>query len=531
MLFNSFEFLFLFLPIIFIGYFTLLKYDKNGLAMLLLFISSIFFYSYANLKYTIVLLFSIVINFFIGKYLSNSSFTPKGKRTLFIGIIFNILLLAYFKYFNFFIDDLNIILKQDFFTSKIALPLGISFFTFQQLSYIIDSYKGETKDYDFISYGVFVTFFAKISAGPIVNHKEMLSQFSADENKKINFDNISRGLFILSIGLVKKIIISNEIALIANSGFDVAQNLNFFEAWITSLSFTFQLYFDFSGYCDMAYGIALLFNIVLPINFKSPYKASSIKDFWNQWHITLGRFLTKYVYIPLGGNRRGKLINYRNLFIVFLISGIWHGAGWNFIIWGSLHGLAVLFNKFWSDNNLKMNKYLGIFITFNFVNIGWIFFRALDLKSAFKVLSGMVNFKSISDLQMIQPKNIKLIILFLSLFIICFVISKLKYNKLYIKFIKIGLFIASSIIAFNLFSISNYYHLSDILINVEYSQDIIYSLMLIAISFIVAFTCKSSMEILDDFKYNNFTLFICIVFFFISIINLNKISVFLYFNF
>ena len=225
----------------------------------------------------------------------------------------------------------------------------------------------------------------------------MLPQFESEENKKINWANMNRGLYIFSIGLAKKVIIADKISFFSNSGFDIIETLNFGQAWLTSLSYTLQLYFDFSGYCDMAIGIGLMFNILLPINFNSPYKSTNIQEFWQKWHMTLGRFLASYLYIPLGGNRKGEKRTLLNLLIVFLVSGIWHGAGWNFIIWGMLHGICILIHRVWKNSKRKMNKFIGWFITMNLVNIFWVFFRAKDLGSAFKVIRGMFRFSTIGQ--------------------------------------------------------------------------------------------------------------------------------------
>ncbi len=239
---------------------------------------------------------------------------------------------------------------------------------------------------------LFVTYFPHLLAGPILHHKEMMPQFASRWNWAVRWRNVAVGLFLFSIGLFKKVVIADTFAEFANAGFDTATTLNFFEAWATSLSYTLQLYFDFSGYTDMAIGVSLMFNIVLPINFNSPYKAKDIQDFWRRWHITLSRFLRDYVYIPLGGNRLGVLRNYTNLFTVFLIGGLWHGASWMFIVWGALHGSAIVLHRIWKDLGFKMWDWLGWFITFNFVNIAWIFFRAKEWDDAVKVLGGMIGF-------------------------------------------------------------------------------------------------------------------------------------------
>ncbi|WP_336884782.1 MBOAT family O-acyltransferase [Helicobacter pullorum] len=290
----------------------------------------------------------------------------------------------------------------------IVLPLAISFFTFQQIAFLVDCYKKidvadlqeESREIDFVDYCLFITFFPQLIAGPIVHHKEMMPQFKANENQKlIDSVMIAKGMFIFSIGLFKKVYVADSFAKWANNGFSIVESgkiLNFFESWATSLSYTFQLYFDFSGYCDMAIGLGLLFGIMLPINFNSPYKALNIADFWRRWHITLGRFLRDYLYIPLGGNRLGKWLTLRNLFVVAFLSGIWHGAGFGFIIWGSLHGAAMVicrvysgFVEQWRFRESRIYKIFCWFLTFNFVNLSWIFFRSENLSGAINLLKGM----------------------------------------------------------------------------------------------------------------------------------------------
>lgn len=392
MLFNSYEFIFLFLPITLIIYFLLNKYNKNILAKSWLVIASLYFYSYFNKIYLILIIVSILVNYFIGTELNMKTNNVIRRKVLLIfGILFNLGALGYFKYYDFFIENINYIFKTNFNLLHIMLPLGISFFTFQQLSYVVDSYHRKSLNYDFLSYCLFVTFFPQLIAGPIVLPAEMLPQFESEKNKKVNWENMNRGLYMFSIGLAKKVIIADTIAHFANAGFDMMESLNFVETWLTSVSYTLQLYFDFSGYCDMAMGIGMMFNIILPINFNSPYKSTNIQEFWRKWHITLGRFMANYLYIPLGGNRKGELKTLRNLFIVFLASGIWHGAGWNFVIWGMLHGICILIHRIWKNTGRKLPKLIGWFITMNLVNIFWVFFRAENLESAVKVLKGMAD--------------------------------------------------------------------------------------------------------------------------------------------
>lgn len=336
MLFNSFEFIFLFLPFIFLLYFYLLHKRLIIGAKGILVFSSLFFYSWWNIAYLPIILSSMLINFVVGNTIGKQQrITIFQKKVLLIfGIVFNLGLLAYFKYADFFLENLNNVFDASFPILDLALPLAISFFTFQQIAYLVDSYKGETTEYDFLNYALFVTFFPQLIAGPIVHHKEMMPQFMSKWNLVRNYKNIAAGLFIFSIGLFKKLIIADTFAQWANYGFDQAEILTVVEAWVTSLSYTFQLYYDFSGYTDMAIGAALLFNIRLPINFNSPYKAHNIQDFWRRWHITLSRFLRDYIYIPLGGNRSGSFRTSCNLMATFIIGGIWHGAGWTFIFWG-----------------------------------------------------------------------------------------------------------------------------------------------------------------------------------------------------
>ena len=401
MLFNSYEFIFAFLPITFFIYFYLNHKRLMGVSKGFLVFSSLFFYSWWNIIYLPLILSSMLFNYIIGRSLNTPNEKEKvhsfsKKQLLIFGIISNIALLGYFKYTDFFIDNMNYwIFTEDIPNINLALPLAISFFTFQQISYLVDSYRQETKEYDFLNYALFVTFFPQLIAGPIVHHKEMMPQFMNSKNQVINYRNISIGIFIFSMGLFKKVVIADTFAVWATAGFDIANVLNLFEAWVTSLSYTFQLYFDFSGYTDMAIGIALLFNIKLPINFNSPYKAKDIQDFWRRWHITLSRFLRDYIYIPLGGSRNGEIQTYLNLMITFIIGGLWHGAGWTFIFWGFLHGLALVIHRVWKGFGFKLWNWLAWFITFNFINIAWIFFRAKEWDDALKVLSSMFNLNNI----------------------------------------------------------------------------------------------------------------------------------------
>lgn len=391
MIFNSFEFIFLFLPIVWVLYYILgrlhIPFAKTWLL-----VTSLFFYGYWNLAYLPLILVSMVINYTIGMFLGKDRAKAYRKAILSVGIVFNVGLLGYYKYYDFFVENINVVFGSGFVLKEILLPLAISFYTFQQIAYLVDSYRLETKEYNFLNYGLFVSFFPQLIAGPIVHHSQVMEQFSDKKSYRINYEHISQGLLIFAIGLFKKVAIADTFAEWANAGYSDVGGLSLVDSWITTLSYTLQLYFDFSGYSDMAIGLALLFNIRLPLNFNSPYKARDIQDFWRRWHITLSHFLTTYIYIPLGGNRKGKVRTYVNIFIIFLVSGIWHGAGWTFLIWGVMHGLASIICRYWKLAGFKMNAILAWVVTFLFVHFAWVFFRALTFADAISVLKAMFGF-------------------------------------------------------------------------------------------------------------------------------------------
>jgi len=327
----------------------------------------------------------MIFNFFIGKKLNYS----RNKLVLIFGIVANIVVLFYFKYVDFFLSNINLLTGSSWTLLHIILPIGISFFTFQQIAFLIDNYEGKVSNFPFADYCLFVTYFPQLIAGPIVHHSEMMPQFANNSSRFLNYQNIATGLFIFNMGLAKKIVIADTFSIIVNRGYSNSGLLSTMEAWFTSLCYSVQLYFDFSGYSDMAVGLALLFNIKLPINFNSPYKSKNIQEFWRRWHITLSRFLRDYLYIPLGGSKGGTLKTYRNLFITFLIGGIWHGAGWTFIVWGVLHGLALIINRVFDRTKINIHDGLSILLTFLFINITWVFFRANSWQIAINILHGM----------------------------------------------------------------------------------------------------------------------------------------------
>lgn len=394
MLFNSAIYLFAFLPISVAVYFWLCRVRWIKAAQGWLVLASLFFYSYWKQEYLPILLGSLLVNFLVGNELSRGRVARSGvpRRALLVaGIVANLALLGYFKYANFLADNLNAMTGWGLDWPGVVLPLAISFFTFQQIAYLVDSHRGLTREYDFLRYALFITFFPQLIAGPIVHHHEMMPQFAQRRNWVLRHRNVLAGLCIFAVGLFKKVVIADTFAPWADHGFDGKHALDFFEAWVTSLSYTFQLYFDFSGYCDMAMGAALMFNIRLPLNFNSPYKSLDIQEFWRRWHITLGRFLRDYVYIPLGGNRCAEWQTYANLFVTFVIGGLWHGASWMFVIWGALHGAALVIHRAWKAMGGRLPRPLAWLLTFLFVNVAWVFFRATSLESAMRVLRGMLD--------------------------------------------------------------------------------------------------------------------------------------------
>jgi alginate O-acetyltransferase complex protein AlgI len=387
MVFSSAEFIFLFLPIVIAGYY-LMGGINPGLARYWLILSSLFFYGIWEPSYLLLILGSLVCNYLVSKILRQSE--RYRKTWLMAGLGANIVLIGVFKYFDFIIENFNILSGRDLPLYHILLPLGISFFTFQQISYLVDTYHGKTSAPRFSNYCLFITFFPQLIAGPIVRHNEMMPQLELNKNSYLNWENIAKGLFVFTIGLCKKVIFADTFAVWANSGFDYASTLSFVEAWGTSLCYTFQLYFDFSGYADMAIGAALLLNIHLPINFNSPYKSASITEFWRRWHMTLSRWLKDYLYIPLGGNQKGKHRRDFNLIATMLIGGLWHGAAWNFVLWGGAHGFALALHRWWvAKRQITVHPGFAKVITFLFINFLWVPFRATSLHDTLKVWKGM----------------------------------------------------------------------------------------------------------------------------------------------
>jgi len=395
MLFNSPVYLFLFLPAALAVYFLLNRYRMLVAGKSWLVLASLFFYGYWNPLYLPLIIASMLVNYGIGTSLGRTDAETQRysrRAVFFFGIAANLALLGYYKYADFFLTNLNSVAGSRFDLLNLALPLAISFFTFQQVAYLVDSYQGQTREYDFLNYCLFVTFFPQLIAGPIVHHGEMMPQFEQMRGKLLSYRHLSEGVFIFTLGLFKKVVIADTFAIWAAAGFDQSTQLSCVGAWIVSLCYALQLYFDFSGYTDMAVGSARMFNIELPLNFNSPYKALDIQDFWRRWHMTLSRWLRDYLYIPLGGNRKGEGRTYINLFLTFLLGGLWHGAGWTFVLWGAMHGAGTALHKFWQRFDSPLPRFPAWGLTFLFVNFSWVFFRAHSFADADKVLSGMFSF-------------------------------------------------------------------------------------------------------------------------------------------
>ena len=409
MLFNSYAFLFGFLPVVLLLYFLLGR--RSALAAIgFLAVASLFFYAWWNPRYLLLLCGSVMFNYLVGRRLAQSPTRTSGDQAmLWLGIAGNLAVLGAFKYAAFFAVNANALAGISLPIPHIVLPLGISFFTFTQIAYLVDAYRKEVREYRFIHYGLFVTFFPHLLAGPVLHHAEVMPQFARAGSFRFDAENFAVGLTIFAIGLFKKVILADGMAEFATPVFDAARDgvtLSFLAAWGGALSYTFQLYFDFSGYSDMAIGLARLFGIVFPANFNSPYKAASIVDFWRRWHMTLSRFLRDYLYIPLGGGRCHPLRRHANVMATMLLGGLWHGAGWTFVIWGGLHGLYLVLNHAWRASHKRWSprftlppapaRALAQLLTFLAVVVAWVFFRADSFSAARVVLEGMAGLHGIS---------------------------------------------------------------------------------------------------------------------------------------
>lgn len=412
MLFNSTEFIFLYLPVVLIGFFWIAGISHR-FAALWLTVSSLFFYGWWNPKFVLLLLVSVGFNYGMGYAIGHARVsgtrTSQAKRLLIVALAANLALLGYFKYMNFFLITANTVAGTGWELRDIVLPLGISFFTFTQIAFLVDTYRGIAKEYNFIHYMLFVTYFPHLIAGPVLHHKEMMPQFGLPSTYRFSHENLSVGLTIFCIGLFKKVVIADSIGHYVGPVFNAPGadiQLSFLEAWGGALCYTLQLYFDFSGYSDMAIGLSRLFGVALPLNFHSPYKSANIIEFWRRWHMTLSRFLKDYLYVPLGGNRKGPARRYLNLMVTMLLGGLWHGAGWTYVVWGGLHGIYLGLNHAWQSarSRLRPNnadtpsmptRAFSVLITFLAVVVAWVVFRADNLRTASVLLEAMAGMNGI----------------------------------------------------------------------------------------------------------------------------------------
>jgi alginate O-acetyltransferase complex protein AlgI len=407
-LFNSYAFVLAFLPVVVLGYFAIARFWALG-ANAYLAGASLFFYAWWRLDFLWILLGSVAVNYLIGHKLSRDAAAGRTRRdALVLGIVFNLGLLGYFKYADFFISNVNAVAGADLPLLHVALPLGISFFTFTQIAYLVDAWKGKAAEYSATNYLLFVTFFPHLLAGPIIHHREMMPQFADPKLKRVDWENVARGLALFALGLAKKVLVADTLAPWANAGFAQAHGLTFADAWITMLAYVMQLVFDFSGYTDMALGVALMLNIRLPINFDSPYRSADIQEFWRRWHITLSRFLRDYVYIPLGGNRGGEARMLVLFVVTFAIGGFWHGAAWTYVIWGTLHGVALVIVHLWRKLRRPLPRPLAIGVTFLFVSAALVVFRAPSLSDAGAILASVAGLHGL-DLALTVPQWIGLV--------------------------------------------------------------------------------------------------------------------------
>lgn len=405
MLFNSYEFLFVFLPLTAAVFFVLSAAGWARAAAACLGLASVFFYGYWSPRYLPLLLGSIAFNYMMGSAIlmqRQAAGQRPAQHLLILAICTNLIVLGYFKYANFFVDSITAATGIDWHLSRIVLPIGISFFTFTQIAYLVDTFQGKVRETNFLHYLLFVTYFPHLIAGPVLHHKEMMPQFALQQTYGFNLQNFSIGAAFFLIGLFKKVVLADGVQPFVGPVFEAPPGyvLSGIEAWGGALAYALQLYFDFSGYSDMAIGLSKMFNVDLPLNFNSPYKSKNIVEFWRCWHMTLSRFLRDYLYIPLGGNRNGKFRRHTNLFITMLLGGLWHGAGWTFVVWGGLHGLYLVINHAWRafreavlgqdlSQSTLLGRWAGMTLTFLAVVVAWVFFRATTIDSALNIVSAM----------------------------------------------------------------------------------------------------------------------------------------------
>ncbi len=397
MAFNSYIFVLVFLPFTLLGYFLLNHFNQYQLSKIYLLAMSLWFYTNASINYLWILLVSISANYALCLVMDHLKYNLSVRKTVFvITLLFNLGLLFYFKYCNFFLSTLNTVFSTGYSFINVIVPLGISFYTFQQLSYVIDLYEHKIELCCPLDYAVFSTFFPDIVSGPIILHGSIIPQLNEKSRKEFSYENMNKGLYLFALGLGKKVLIADTLGAVVDAGYNSLSDIGFLVMLFVVIAYTLQIYFDFSGYSDMARGAALMLNIDIPVNFDSPYKAESIRDFWKRWHISLTEWLTQYIYFPLGGNRKGNVRTYVNILIVFIVSGIWHGANYTFILWGLLHGIAQCVTRVGHPFFAKLPKWLNQLLVFVFVNVAWVLFRSSSIAQAVQVFHNLFSFSNIT---------------------------------------------------------------------------------------------------------------------------------------
>ena len=490
MFFNSTQFIFIFAPVIISLFYILGK--LNMIRVILLFLScvSLFYYSIWSYNFTIIFSLSIITNFFMGKLIIINYKKKKfqiSNLIVVIAILLNIIFLGFFMYFNFFVDNLQNFLKLNISNLEILLPLGISFFTIKQIVYIIHCNGGPVLKYknNFLDYLTFITYFPQLIAGPVIHYDDFFSQFKK-KILRVNFKNINLGLFLFSIGLFKKCVLADHLAIWTSNGFNNYEYLNFFESWLLTYSYAFQIYFDVSAYADMAIGVSMMLNIKLPINFNSPYKQMNTSLLWKNWHMTVTKFITHYIYMPIVMSF--KNLNYLKVFIsislTMILAGLWHGSNWTFIVFGIINGLSIVIYHLWRKVNISLNKYFSIFITFTIFSISLIFFKSDTLSQAFSIILSMFDLNNV-----VLPGNL-------------------------VKFIP----------ALNYFNIQYGTWLYNL------RADILY-LFFILFCFMIIFFFKNSNELLDLFKLNKFYCILTTSNIIISLLFINNTFQYVYFKF
>jgi D-alanyl-lipoteichoic acid acyltransferase DltB (MBOAT superfamily) len=416
MIFSSYGFIFLFLPAVFTGYFLLNRVRYRYIAKLWLVVASFLFYAQGSPAFFPFFLASVVGNYIIGTLLlaireTEATGRAQSKAALAIGIAANVALLGYYKYTDFFITNINAVAHTDITLRHIVLPIGISFFTFQLIAFLVDAYRGLTKSYSIVDYLLFITFFPQLIVGPIVHHGEMVPQFEDESNARLNWNNVAAGLFLFSIGCAKKILLADPLTINAQNFFDaVPSQIGFIEAWWHAIEYTVSYYFDISGYGDMAVGLGKMFNINIPHNFNSPYKARNFQDYWQRWHITLSRFLGDYIFRTV--YRKGD--KYRNFYVAtmttFLVSGFWHGAGWTFVAWGVLNGIFICAASWMKRHNKRFPFMLAFCLTALGVTAMRVLFVSATFADAWRVYLGMINIASLARTGLSLPGGTGLIV-------------------------------------------------------------------------------------------------------------------------